>query len=262
MVRRRRGGTQGRDVNGASISRSPDLAGAELAIEVRSLSRHYGDVLALDDVSFTAYAGEVFGLLGPNGAGKTTLLETIEGLRPVESGSIAVCGFDVVTQTREVWRRIGVHLQDSEYIPSLSVSDLVSLFADLHGVGVDTAALLARSGLGGLEKRLPNQLSGGQRQRLGIALALLHGPSILILDEPTSGLDPRARERLKQLIRELKDDGTTVLLSTHYLPDAEDLCDRVMVLDRGKVVALGTLAELTLSAETLDGLFLRVTADD
>ena len=245
-----------------SVRPSPKLGVAEPAIDVRSLSRHYGDLLALDDVTFTAQAGEVFGLLGPNGAGKTTLLETIEGLRPVESGSVAVCGFDVVTQTREVWRRIGVHLQDSEYIPSLSVRDLVSLFADLHGVDVDAADLLARSGLSGLEKRLPNQLSGGQRQRLGIALAILHSPSILILDEPTSGLDPRARERLKQLIRDLQAGGTTVLLSTHYLPDAEDLCDRVMVLDQGRVVASGTLAELTLSAETLDALFLRVTADD
>jgi ABC-2 type transport system ATP-binding protein len=232
------------------------------ALVVRDLSRHYGQVLALDHVSFSVSRGEVFGLLGPNGAGKTTLLETVEGLRPVESGSVEVCGFDVTRATPEVLRRIGVQLQGAEYLESLTVQQLLELFADLQGAPHGLAAVVSRTNLGELLGRRPQQLSGGQRQRLGLALAIIHEPDLLILDEPTSGLDPRARDQLKDIVRGLRDDGTTVILSTHYLPDAQDLCDRLLVLDRGRVVALGVLSDLIAEAGSLDRFYLDVTADD
>ena len=232
------------------------------ALEVVELTRHYGSILALDAVSFTVERGEVFGLLGPNGAGKTTLLETVEGLRPVESGSVLVCGLDVSIQPSEAQRRIGVQLQGAEYLQSLTVRQLVELFASLQGAEGAFDGVIERTGLSELLDRRPQQLSGGQRQRLGVALAIVHSPELLILDEPTSGLDPRARTRLKELILGLREDGTTVILSTHYLPDAEHLCDRVLVLDGGRVVALGATEELLNESGSLDKLFLDVTADD
>lgn len=240
-----------------------DGAGQSAALlEVEDLTRHYGSVLALAGVSFTVERGEIFGLLGPNGAGKTTLLETIEGLRPVESGSVRVAGFDVEEQRHQVLCRIGVHLQGAEYLESLTVRQLVDLFASLQGAPDAVDDVIHRTHLTELTNRLPQQLSGGQRQRLGIALAVVHGPELLILDEPTSGLDPRARGQLKTLVRELRDDGTTVIISTHYLPDAEDLCDRVLVLDKGSVVALGPMDELLRHTGSLDALFLQVTTGD
>lgn len=237
-------------------------AQADDVLVITALTRHYGPVVALDDVSFSVGRCEIFGLLGPNGAGKTTLLETVEGLRPVESGSVQVCGFDVTTAPAEVLRRIGVQLQGAEYLESLKVGQLLELFADLQGAPAGLDAVIARTHLGELLSRRPQQLSGGQRQRLGLALAIVHEPELLILDEPTSGLDPRARDQLKDIVRSLRADGTTVILSTHYLPDAEDLCDRLLVLDRGRVAALGGMRELIDDAGSLDSFYLDVTADD
>jgi ABC-2 type transport system ATP-binding protein len=213
-------------------------ADASPAIEVIGLRKRYGAVQAVDGISFTVRRGEVFGMLGPNGAGKTTTVEIIEGLRPADSGRVTVLGLDVARQPRAVKERIGVQLQTPALLPRLTVRELVALVASFYRTARSPDEVIALVGLEESGDRLAGTLSGGQTQRLSLALALVNRPEIVFLDEPTTGLDPQARLSLWGLIERVRAEGTTVVLTTHYMEEAERLCDRVAIIDRGRIVAL------------------------
>jgi len=212
-------------------------------IEVDNLVKDYPGVRAVDGVSFSVSAGEIFGLLGPNGAGKTTILNVLQGLRKATSGQVSVFGLDINKDTNTIKRRIGVQLQRTSLLPDLNALEQVELFTRLYGYPFNRAKaldLLQRVALVDKAKALPNQMSGGQQQRLALALALVNDPEIVFLDEPTAGLDPQARHALWDLIRTLREDERTVVLTTHYMEEAETLCHRVGILDHGKLLALDT----------------------
>ena len=211
---------------------------AEPIIVVRDLHKSYGPLKAVDGVSFEVAEGEVFGILGPNGAGKTTTLEMIEGMRPIDGGSATVDGLDVATDPRGVKARIGIQLQASAFFDELNLVELLVLFGHLYHVRADAAGLLAQVELTEKARSQVRTLSGGQRQRFSIAAALVNDPRVVFLDEPTTGLDPQARRHMWGLISGLRDRGHTVVLTTHYMEEAETLCDRVAVMDGGKIVAL------------------------
>ncbi len=214
-------------------------------VTVAGLSKHYGDQLVVDDVSFAIEKGEVFGILGPNGAGKTTTLETIETLRPIEVGTIQLDGLDVAREAEDVRRRIGVQLQSNSFFDRLTLAELLTLFASFYNRTVDVAATLREVQLEDRASSYVDQLSGGQRQRFSIAAALVNDPVVLFLDEPTTGLDPQARRNLWELVQKLnKERGITILLTTHYMDEAQVLCDRLAIMDAGKIVALDTPAAL------------------
>ena len=189
---------------------------------------------------FEVAAGEVFGILGPNGAGKTTTLEMIEGMRSIDSGSAMVAGIDVSRDPRGVKARIGIQLQASSFFDELNLVELLDLFGHLYGSDPDAMALLAEVELTDKARSQVRTLSGGQKQRFSIASALVNDPAILFLDEPTTGLDPQARRHLWGVVRELASRGHTIVLTTHYMEEAEELCDRVAIMDRGRIVALDT----------------------
>jgi ABC-2 type transport system ATP-binding protein len=215
-------------------------AGNGSIISVRDLRKRYGNLTAVDGVSFEVAEGEVFGILGPNGAGKTTTLEMIEGMRPIDEGTATVDGVDVSQDPREVKRRIGIQLQASAFFDELSLVELIELFGRMYGRDPDAMALLADVELTEKAKSQVRTLSGGQKQRFSIASALVNDPRVLFLDEPTTGLDPQARRHLWALVRTLRDRGHTVVLTTHYMEEAEELCDRVAIMDGGKIIALDT----------------------
>jgi ABC-2 type transport system ATP-binding protein len=209
------------------------------AIEVKDLKKTYGETRAVDGVSFSVERGEIFGMLGPNGAGKTTTTEILEGLRTPDSGSVRVLGLDVLRQAQKVKERIGVQLQTTALYPRLTVREVLNLFATFYsGEKRSTDQLIDMMNLREKQKTQSKDLSGGQRQRLSVALALINKPEIIFLDEPTTGLDPQARHSLWENIREIHKAGTTVFLTTHYMEEAEVLCDRVAVVDSGKIISL------------------------
>ena len=216
------------------------------AIELVDVRKRFGDVEAVRGVSLTVAQGEVFGIVGPNGAGKTTTLEMIEGLRPPDAGEIRVLGDDVWPHPDRIQRHIGVQLQNSAFFDFLSTQELLELFARFYGpVSRErVASVLETVGLEGKAGARVNELSGGQQQRVAIALALVHEPEVVFLDEPTTGLDPQARRMLWDVIRAIEAEGRTVILTTHYMEEAEQLCDRVAIMDEGRVVALDTPREL------------------
>jgi len=207
-------------------------------VVVRDLRKRYGSLQAVDGVSFEIAGGEVFGILGPNGAGKTTTLEMIEGMRTIDSGSAVVDGVDVSRDPRGVKRRIGIQLQASSFFEELNLVELLELFGHLYERDVDAMALLAQVELTEKARSQVRTLSGGQKQRFSIAAALVNDPRVLFLDEPTTGLDPQARRHLWGFVRDISDRGHTVVLTTHYMEEAEELCDRVAIMDRGLIVAL------------------------
>ena len=207
-------------------------------ISVRDLVKRYGDLEAVRGISFEVQEGEIFGLLGPNGAGKTTTVEILEGLRNADGGSAVVAGIDVVHQPQAVKDRIGVQLQSSAFPENFTAREVIDLFALFYSRTVDAMAILRSVDLADKAKSMPDKMSGGQRQRLSIAVATVNEPRVLFLDEPTTGLDPQARRNLWDLIRSIRDRGTTVLLTTHYLDEAEVLCDRVAIMDGGRIIAL------------------------
>jgi ABC-2 type transport system ATP-binding protein len=212
-------------------------------IQVKKLSKTYGTVKAVDDLSFEVMPGEIFGFLGPNGAGKTTTLSILEGLRRADGGQVSILGLDVANQTQAIKQRIGVQLQSTSLLPDLTVFEQVQLFARLYGfqpAHEEIMTLLELVGLTGKAKAFPDKLSGGQQQRLALALVLVNQPEIIFLDEPTTGLDPQSRRTLWEIIRGLRDQAKTVVLTTHYMEEAETLCDRVGIIDRGRLVALDT----------------------
>ena len=207
-------------------------------VSVRELRKRYGEIEAVAGVSFDVARGEVFALLGPNGAGKTTTVEILEGLRSADSGSANVAGIDVTKDPSGVKQRIGVQLQQSAFPENFTAREIVDLFALFYDRRVDAMSLLRAVGLEEKAKQMSDKLSGGQRQRLSIAVAMVNEPQVLFLDEPTTGLDPQARRNLWDLIRDIQKRGTTVFLTTHYLDEAEVLCDRVAIMDSGKIIAL------------------------
>lgn len=218
-------------------------------IVVEALTKRYGDFTAVNGISFSVHQGETFGILGPNGAGKTTTLEMIEGLKGITEGSVRVADFDVRTQPHEVKHRIGVQLQASTFFDNLNLVELIETFASLYGRKVDARAILREVQLEDKAKQPVKALSGGQKQRLSIASALVNEPAVLFLDEPTTGLDPQARRNLWGLIRQIKARGTTIVLTTHYMEEAEVLCERIAIMDQAKIVALDTTSNLIQSTD-------------
>jgi len=213
-------------------------------IEVQHLHKSYGDTVAVDDVSFTVADGEIFGILGPNGAGKTTTVESIEGLRAPNRGAISVLGLDPRRDRAELTQRLGAQLQDSQLPDRLRVAEALELYSSFYRAPADWRALMDALGLAGQSKTTFGQLSGGQKQRLSIALALVGNPQVVALDELTTGLDPQARRDTWALIEGVRDRGVTILLVTHFMEEAERLCDRVALIDAGRVVAMDTPAGL------------------
>jgi len=232
-------------------------------IEVEGLVKRYGKTLAVAGISFTVERGEVFGLLGPNGAGKTTTVECLEGLRVPDSGEIRVLGEPPSPTNYALKARLGIQLQDSAFFPRLTVAETLSTFARFYPQARPVGELLELVALSEKRRSLVKDLSGGQRQRLAVALALVNDPELLILDEPTAGLDPQARHGLWDVIRAMQAEGKTVLLTTHYMEEAEALCGRVAIMDRGEIIALGAPTELIarLFKETAVELELTGKAD-
>ena len=209
-------------------------------IQVRNLVKRYGSFEAVRGISFDVRKGEIFGLLGPNGAGKSTTLEIIETLRDKTEGSVTVDGLDLDQSPNEIKKIIGVQLQTSGYYPGLNLVQLIHLFSGLYNRHVNAMDLLDSVNLRDKAKALYKQLSGGQKQRFSIATTLINQPKIIFLDEPTTGLDPQARRNLWDLILDIRAKGTTVIITTHYMDEAELLCDRVAIIDSGKIIALDT----------------------
>ena len=216
-------------------------------IQVDDLSKSYGDLKAVDGVSFAVERGEVFGILGPNGAGKTTTLECIEGLVEPTAGKTVVLGFDTQRQPEKVKERIGVQLQASAYFDYLTLKEILELFGMFYGHRVNPIELLEQVNLADRANTTVSKLSGGQQQRFTIAATLVNDPEVVILDEPTTGLDPQARRSLWEFVEAINEAGRTVVLTTHYMEEAEYLCDRIAIMDRGKIVALDTPVNLVRS---------------
>ena len=209
-----------------------------IIISVKDLVKKYGHFEAVKGISFDVMQGEIFGLLGPNGAGKSTTLEIIETLREKTSGSVMVDGFDLDKHPNEIKQSIGVQLQTSGFYPGLNLVELIDLFAGLYNQRVNARQLLRSVNLEDKARTRFKDLSGGQKQRFSIATTLINDPKIIFLDEPTTGLDPQARRNLWDLIREIRAKGTTVIITTHYMDEAEILCDRIAIIDSGRIIAL------------------------
>ncbi len=207
-------------------------------IQVKDLRKSYGDLKAVDGVSFSVGAGEVFGILGPNGAGKTTTVESLEGMREPDGGTAMVNGIDVQKDPRAVKKVIGIHLQSSAFFDRLSLTEILDVMASLYYREIDALELLRDVELADRADALFKELSGGQKQRFSVASTLVNDPILLFLDEPTTGLDPQARRHMWELVQRFKSEGRTVLLTTHYMEEAEELCDRVAIMDHGRIVAL------------------------
>jgi ABC-2 type transport system ATP-binding protein len=207
-------------------------------ITVKNLVKNYGNFSAVKGISFDVYKGEIFGLLGPNGAGKSTTLEIIETLRHKTSGEVTVCGMNLDKEPGSIKKRIGVQLQSSNYYPGLNLIELIRLFGGLYNEEVNPAELLKLVNLTDKAKNKFKELSGGQKQRFSIATTLINKPQIIFLDEPTTGLDPQARRNLWELIKNIRDKGATVIITTHYMDEAEQLCDRIAIMDEGKIISL------------------------
>lgn len=209
-------------------------------LEVKGLTKKYGKNTVVKGISFDVKQGEIFGILGPNGAGKTTTLEMLETLRPIDGGSASLAGYDVSSNVDKVKSLIGVQPQTPSFEEKTKLTELIEMFAAFYGEKVDPKKFLRDVQLEEKADSYPEQLSGGQRQRFSIATALVHGPKVFFLDEPTTGLDPQARRNLWDLIREVQKRGVTVIMTTHYMDEAELLCDRVAVMDSGEIIALDT----------------------
>jgi ABC-2 type transport system ATP-binding protein len=249
---------QGRSVDAAALVRLPRwdqrsgdppeaerTPGMPAVIEVRHLHKKYGANVAVDDVSFTVERGEIFGILGPNGAGKTTTVECVEGLRKPDGGEIDVLGLDPLRDRAELTQRLGVQLQEGHLPDKMTVDEVLRLYGSFYRKPADRQELMDVLGLTGKRRTRYADLSGGQKQRLSIALALIGSPEVAVLDELTTGLDPQARRDTWGLIQDVRSRGVTILLVTHFMEEAERLCDRVAVIDRGRVVAVDSPAALT-----------------
>ncbi|OGH01525.1 MAG: ABC transporter ATP-binding protein [Candidatus Lambdaproteobacteria bacterium RIFOXYD1_FULL_56_27] len=220
----------------------------EAVIELKGVVKRFGPLLACDHLDLTLYRGEYVGLLGPNGAGKTTLVEMIEGLQKPDSGEIKIFGKTWSQASKELQGRMGISFQETRFFDKLSVEETLRLFSSLYGGGNERIEkVLGQVALKEKRKTYTVNLSGGQRQRLALGLALLNEPEVLLLDEPTTGLDPNSRRDLWEILQEIRTQGTTLILTTHYMEEAETLCDRILFMDQGKVLADGSLSELLTS---------------
>jgi ABC-2 type transport system ATP-binding protein len=244
-------------------------------IVAKDLHKKYGDITAVDGISFEVRRGEVFGMLGPNGAGKTTTVEILEGMRDADSGEAIINGINVKDDLRAVKAIIGVQLQQNAFFDNLKLAEIVDLYAKLYLAKVDPVEILSRVGMDHRKNSKYAELSGGQKQRLSIAVALVNDPVVLFLDEPTTGLDPQARRQVWALVRKIQASGSTIMLTTHYMEEAEELCDRIAVVDDGKIIALDTpdalidqlldtgfKPEKRVREATLDDVFLNLTGRD
>jgi len=230
------------------------------AIAVSGLKKSYGEVQAVKGIDFEIQTGEVFGLLGPNGAGKTTTVEILEGLRPRSSGQVAVLGCDPDTQRQKLKDRIGVCLQATNLPEKIKVREAMQLFSAFYSRNVDLDHLLQRLQLKEKREAFYSTLSGGQKQRLALALALLNDPQLIFLDEPTTGLDPQVRAEIHSLLEELKSERRTILMTTHYIEEAERLCDRVAIIDEGKIIALDTPRKLQQQSRSASSIVVTCAA--
>ena len=230
------------------------------AVSVRGLRKSYGDFEAVKGIEFEVRAGEIFGLLGPNGAGKTTTVEILEGLRTRSSGEVSVLGCDPDAQKNRLKDRIGVCLQATNLPDKITVREAVSVFSAFYSRTTNARRLLESLQLWDKRNQFYSRLSGGQKQRLALALALVNEPQLLFLDEPTTGLDPQARLEIHSLVGALRDENRTVLLTTHYIEEAERLCDRVAIIDEGRIVALGTPADIRARTLGTSVIEIRVRA--
>ena len=209
-------------------------------ITVDGLTKAYAGTPVVDGISFTVKTGEIFGLLGPNGAGKTTTLEMLEALRPIDAGRATIDGIDVAKQPKQIKQIIGIQLQSTTFYDKLTLREQLRMFASLYGQRVDADVLLEKVQLSAKAGSYVEQLSGGQKQRFAIAATLVNQPKVLFLDEPTTGLDPQARRNLWELIKTIRDEGITIVLTTHYMDEAELLCDRLAIMDAGKIITIDT----------------------
>jgi len=244
-------------------------------IVAKELRKQYEDITAVDGISFEVRRGEVFGMLGPNGAGKTTTIEILEGMRDADSGQAIINGINVKDDPTAVKEIIGVQLQQNAFFDNLKLAEIVDLYARLYKAKIDPVEILSRVGLENRKNARYAHLSGGQKQRLSIAVALVNDPVVLFLDEPTTGLDPQARRQVWALVNKISENGATIMLTTHYMEEAEELCDRVAVIEDGQIIALDTpdnlidqLLETGFKPEkrvreaTLDDVFLNLTGRD
>jgi len=250
----------------------PEIMQEQPIISVKNLVKKYGDFTAVDKVSFDVMPGQVFGLLGPNGAGKTTTLEIMETLKHATSGTVTLDGFNVQDDPAEVKKRIGIQLQASGFYPELNLVELLEMFGIMYGVPVNPMEMLKKFNLEDKAKNKYEDMSGGQKQRFSLASTLVNNPKIIFLDEPTTGLDPQARINLWDTIREIKAQGVTILITTHYMDEAEQLCDTLAIVDQGKIIAQDTPSNLIdqllkrgfkrhtqVRAATLEDVFLDLT---
>jgi ABC-2 type transport system ATP-binding protein len=229
-------------------------------VEVKCLTKKYGDVIAVNEVSFDIEKGEIFGLLGPNGAGKTTTVELIEGLRKPDSGFIKICGIDVSDGIDKVKELIGVQLQTTTLYDKIRIGEAIDLFGGYYQKSLPTAQILYGVSLSDKKDSFVEALSGGQRQRLALALALVNDPEILFLDEPTTGLDPQARRNVWDIVERLRERGKTIILTTHYMEEAERLCDRIGIMDQGKIIALDAPRDL-IAKQNLESAIELITSN-
>ncbi|HOI35473.1 MAG TPA: ABC transporter ATP-binding protein [Mesotoga infera] len=232
------------------------------AINVRNLKKYYGETKAVDDISFNLMEGEVLAILGPNGAGKTTTVEMLEGLRRPDSGTIEYFEEKLPPSSDRVKEEIGVQLQSSSFFEYLSVKETLDLFRGLYTKGISSDELIKEVSLDEKKKTYTKNLSGGQLQRLAVAVSLVNDPKVIFLDEPTTGLDPQARRMLWETVLNLKKKQKTIILTTHYMEEAEHLADRIIIMDHGKIISRGTLDELIASIETEDIVSFRVRGED
>ncbi len=241
-------------------------------IEVKNLVKLYGNFLAVDTLNFFVKKGEIFGILGPNGAGKTTTMEIMETVIKKTAGDVKIDGLDVDAYPFEIKKRIGVQLQSNGFFQELNLIELIELYSDIYNVDIDPIKVLDSISLVDKAKNTIEQLSKGQQQRFSLAISIISNPKIVFLDEPTTGLDPQARRVIWQLIRELKNQGTTIVLTTHYMEEAEALCDRIAIMDSGKILEINTVKgfveklllkgfhrEVTKYSATLEDVFIDLT---
>jgi ABC-2 type transport system ATP-binding protein len=230
-------------------------------IEVNNLEKKYGDVKAVDGVSFGVAQGEVFGILGPNGAGKTTTIEMIEGLRKPNAGSIKVCDIDALKEPRRIKELIGVQLQATSLYDNIRVKEAIDLFGSYYKKSIPSEQIMEEVSLTEKKNSQVSKLSGGQKQRLSVGLALVNDPEVIFLDEPTTGLDPQARHNLWSIVEKLRDRGKTIVITTHYMEEAEQLCHRLAIIDRGKIIAMDTPDNLINKAELATSIDFTTSRD-
>jgi ABC-2 type transport system ATP-binding protein len=245
---------------------------SEIILSVKNLHKSYGEKIAVNGISFEVKKGEIFGILGPNGAGKTTTLEMIESMRSIDSGTVMVAGIDVAKRPNEIKYIIGVQPQTPAFQDKQKLTEIIEMFAAAYGEKVDVMSFLDEVQLSDHANNYAEELSGGQKQRLSIATALVHSPKVFFLDEPTTGLDPQARRNLWELVKYVRSKGVTVIMTTHYMEEAELLCDRVAIMDNGKIISLDTpkrlikqlinrgfKSERTVEKASLEDVFIDLT---